>query len=196
MIGSHCTDETLLIDVSDLVRYALGFRMTSSILSTQQEDVQMRMGLVVVLLALGLGTSHAQESVQPLGMTIVRPYLTVPDSLGGKTLKGCATFTLTVHDLGTLLNNQLRLLQVSYDGSEPKTIFKDSVAIPCNTHLSPWSPESVRFIPWLREYLARTQFRFCYDPNTPGRDNRVHLIDFDIFFNPTIMDLPGGHAYE
>lgn len=156
----------------------------------------MRRSALLLVVVLSATCCYAQNHNQPKGVTIIRPYLSVPDSLGGKNLKGYAHFSLTVHRLGTLLNYQLISLSVSYDGSAPRLIFKDTTAIPCNTHLSPWNEETLRFIPWLREYLARTQFRTCFDPREPEATDRAYLMGFDIYFNPVIEELPSGHGYE
>jgi hypothetical protein len=140
---------------------------------------------------------HAQHPVQPMGYTIIRPCLTVPDSLGGAKLRGYARFQLHVHHFGTILNSSLERLVVGSEGTELVTVFKDTMYMPCNTPLQPWSDEAKRFMPWLWEYLARTQFRFCDDPDDPyTAGQRRHLISYDIYFNPKIEELQRRHGFE
>jgi hypothetical protein len=152
------------------------------------------MALAIVLYSM---QCHAQHPVQPMGYTIIRPYLTVPDSLGGAKLRGYARFQLIVHHFGTILNSTLERLVVGSEGSELVTIYRDTTYMPCNTPLQPWSEEAERFVPWLWEYLARTQFRFCDDPDDPyTAGQRIHLTSYDIYFNPKIEELRGPHGFE
>jgi hypothetical protein len=147
---------------------------------------------LVVALTIAELSANAQKHVQPADMTIVRPFLTVPDSLGGPKLKGYAEFILRVHVLGTILSSHLSRIWASTDGSEPTLIYSDAT----NSFLPEPTPVLARFRDWLDEYLARTQFRFCFEGRDPGWNLRVQMLTYTIYFNPNIRELPPGHGYE
>jgi hypothetical protein len=128
--------------------------------------IMKKVYIILLFIVLGCGRQEQQSHKNvifrdpSLVITeVIHPDFGLPDSLGGKKAKGWIDIISGMNIHGELLSHRVSKIKISYDTSEPKTIYSIYDGITSEAAQA----EMTRYEPWVSTYLVKARFKIKYD---------------------------------